>query len=107
MTASRVLAIVLLVPLFALACASRSGPLQSSCPICDAMCPEPPPPPPPPRRAAPPPPPPPPPPARAPARIVLRGVNFGFDSASIDPASAVVLEVGGIAEELMERFKES
>jgi OOP family OmpA-OmpF porin len=54
-------------------------------------------------REAPPPPPapaPPPPPPMAPApapdecaRIVLRGVNFAFDRAEIDEASAVVLDV--------------
>jgi OOP family OmpA-OmpF porin len=51
---------------------------------------------------APPAPPPPPPPKVAPApapapdncgRIVLRGVNFAFDSAEIDASSAVVLDV--------------
>lgn len=63
-------------------------------PLCRLLCllaPEkPPPPPPPPPRAQPPPPPPP---APAPARIVLRGVNFAFDSAEIDPSSSVVLDV--------------
>jgi OOP family OmpA-OmpF porin len=34
-------------------------------------------------------------------RLVLRGVNFGFDSAEIDPASAVVLDVA--AETLQKR----
>ena len=57
------------------------------------------PPPPPPRKAKPkpkpPPPPPPPEPEPAPeppARIVLRGVNFAFDSAGIKPVEAVVLD---------------
>jgi len=55
----------------------------------------PPPPPPPPKKAkAPPPPPPPPPPEPEPERerIVLRGVNFAFDSAEIKPIEAVVLD---------------
>jgi OOP family OmpA-OmpF porin len=56
--------------------------------LCGAA--EPPPPPPPPRAA--PAPPPPPPPAPAPARIVLRGVNFDFDKADIRPDAQVILD---------------
>jgi OOP family OmpA-OmpF porin len=60
--------------------------------------PPPPPPPPPPRKAQPPPPPPPP--AKE-ERLVLRGVNFGFDSADVDEPSKLVLQVA--AEELNKR----
>ncbi len=48
-----------------------------------------PPPPPAPAREAPKPPPP----APAPERIVLRGVNFAFNSDQVDPSSMVILEV--------------
>jgi OOP family OmpA-OmpF porin len=74
---------------FAAGCASNGGFLESIPVVCSFYgSPE-----------APPPPPPPPPPPVAPAapvddcgRIVLRGVNFAFDSAEIDPASSVVLD---------------
>lgn len=67
-------------------------------PEAEEPAPAPPPPPPPPPRAAPPPPPPPPPPAE---KLVLRGVNFAFDSAQVDEASKLVLEVA--AEQLNKR----
>jgi len=56
------------------------------------------PPPPPPPRAAPPAPPPPPPAAE---KLVLRGVNFEFDSAEVDEPSKLVLQVA--AEQLNKR----
>lgn len=56
----------------------------------------PPPPPAPPERAAPPPPPPPP-----AEKLVLRGVNFAFDSAQVDEPSKLVLQVA--AEQLNKR----
>ena len=87
MLALRVILVVLMVPF---AASADEGGWWESIPIVCSFFGEP---------AAPPPPPPPPPVAPAPApvqdscgRIVLRGVNFAFDSAEIDPSSSVVLD---------------
>jgi OOP family OmpA-OmpF porin len=87
MLALRVILVVLMAPFSA---SAANGGWLESVPIVCSFFGEP---------AAPPPPPPPPPVAPAPApvqdncgRIVLRGVNFAFDSAEIDPASSVVLD---------------
>jgi OmpA-OmpF porin, OOP family len=87
MLALRVILVVLMVPF---AASADDGGWWESIPIVCSFFGEP---------AAPPPPPPPPPVAPAPApvqdncgRIVLRGVNFAFDSAEIDPSSSVVLD---------------
>jgi OOP family OmpA-OmpF porin len=89
MLALRLIVVALMVS-FAAGCASNGGPWESIPIVCSFFG----------SPAAPPPPPPPPPPPVAPApapaddcgRIVLRGVNFAFDSAEIDPASSVVLD---------------
>ncbi len=80
------LVVVSLMVSFAAGCASNGGPLESIPIVCSFF-----------GSPAAPPPPPPPPPAPAPppdncGRIVLRGVNFAFDSAEIDPSSSVVLD---------------
>jgi OOP family OmpA-OmpF porin len=99
MSPRRLLALTALVPIF-FGCANTSGSDVTACvPILCTFLGEPPAPPPAPAPA-------PPPPAPAPApvqeeRIVLRGVNFAFDSDEIDPASAVVLDV--VAETLTSR----
>jgi OOP family OmpA-OmpF porin len=79
---------VALLVSFAAGCASNGGPFESIPIVCSFF-----------GSPAAPPPPPPPPVAPAPApvqdncgRIVLRGVNFAFDSAEIDPSSSVVLD---------------
>jgi OOP family OmpA-OmpF porin len=90
MRALRLVFVSMLLALFA-GCVSSDGGGPYLCELlfgCKPPAPAPPPPPPPPPRAAP---------APAPddcaSRIVLRGVTFAFDSAEIDPASAVVLDV--------------
>jgi OmpA-OmpF porin, OOP family len=88
MLALRLVVLALFVS-FAAGCAGDGGPL-ARVPILCSFYGSPP---------KPAPPPPPPAPARAPApapdncgRIVLRGVNFAFDSAQVDDASSVVLD---------------
>jgi OOP family OmpA-OmpF porin len=83
------LVVVSMLVLLAAGCASNGRPkchLIGDNQTCDA-----PPPPPPPAPVAPAPAPPPP--ADTCGRIVLRGVNFAFDSSEIDGASAGVLDV--------------
>ena len=82
------LVVVVLMVSFAAGCAGTGGPL-AGVPIVCSFFGSPPPPPPPPAPA----------PMAAPApppdscgRIVLRGVNFAFDSAEIDGSSSVVLD---------------
>jgi OOP family OmpA-OmpF porin len=80
-----------LLPLAA-ACATTGGSDEACDPVCTFLClfaPD---------REAPPPPPPPPPPPRAEpdpcaGRIVLRGVNFEFDSDQLTASSSVTLDV--------------
>jgi OOP family OmpA-OmpF porin len=103
----QLLAVAAMLPLLGSCAGSGNGVLDCIPIVCSFVGspPEPAPPPPPPAPAptvapAPTPPPPPPPPP-APERIVLRGVNFAFDSDEIDPASAVVLDV--VAETLSGR----
>jgi OOP family OmpA-OmpF porin len=84
MRALRVILVVLMVPY---AASADDGGWWESIPIVCSFFGSP----------AAPPPPPPPPVAPAPVqdncgRIVLRGVNFAFDSAEIDPSSSVVLD---------------
>ena len=90
MLALRLIVVTLMVS-FAAGCAGSGGPLAGVPIVCSFFG----------APAAPPPPPPAPAPAPAAApapppdncgRIVLRGVNFEFDSAEIDPASSVVLD---------------
>jgi OOP family OmpA-OmpF porin len=88
MLALRLVVVVLMVS-FAAGCAGNGGPL-AGVPILCSFYGSPPAAPPPPPRAAP---------MAAPApardncgRIVLRGVNFAFDSAEIDGSSSVVLD---------------
>jgi OOP family OmpA-OmpF porin len=90
MLALRLVVVSLLVALFA-GCASNGNPM-AGVPIVCSFFGEPAAPPPPPA-PAPPPPMAPAPPADECGRIVLRGVNFAFDRAEIDSASAVVLDV--------------
>jgi OOP family OmpA-OmpF porin len=92
MLALRLVVVSLLLALVA-GCASsgNGGPLAGVPIVCSFFGepeapPAPPPPPPPPPTPAPPPP-------DECGRIVLRGVNFAFDSAEIDSASGVVLDV--------------
>jgi OOP family OmpA-OmpF porin len=87
MLALRLIVVALLIS-FAAGCAGDGGPLANVPIICSFY-----------GSPAKPPPPPAPAPAPAPApvtdncgRIVLRGVNFAFDSAEIDGASSVVLD---------------
>ena len=84
------LIVVALLATFAAGCAGNGGPLASVPIICSfygsPKAPPPKPAPPPPPRVAPAPPP------DNCGRIVLRGVNFAFDSAQIDAASSVVLD---------------
>jgi OOP family OmpA-OmpF porin len=94
MLALRLVVVSLLAALFAGCASSGNGGFWAGVPIICSFfgSPEAPPPPPPPAPA------PKPAPAPAPApdtcgRIVLRGVNFAFDSAAIDAASGVVLDV--------------
>jgi OOP family OmpA-OmpF porin len=83
------LVVVAWMVLFAAGCAGNGGPLAGVPIVCSFFG----------SPAAPPPPPPAPAPMAAPApppdncgRIVLRGVNFAFDSAEIDGSSSVVLD---------------
>jgi OOP family OmpA-OmpF porin len=86
----RLIAVAAVLPVLG-ACAGSGSSVLECIPIVCSFVSEPPPAPAPP----------PPPPAPAPERIVLRGVNFAFDSDQIDPASAVVLDV--VAETLASR----
>ena len=88
MLALRLIVVVLMVS-FAAGCAGNGGPLAGVPIVCSFFgAPAAPPPAPAP---APPPPAPAPPPDNC-GRIVLRGVNFAFDSAEIDGSSSVVLD---------------
>jgi len=90
MRALRLVVVSILVSL-SFGCASDG--FFSNVPIICSFYGSPPAPPPPPAPEPVPAPPPAPPPPDTCGRIVLRGVNFGFDSAAIDPASAGVLDV--------------
>ncbi len=104
MTAVRPLLLVAGIAVAVSGCASSGkSPLACVPIVCSFVGERPaPPPPPPPAPVAKKPAPAPPPPAPAQSeRLVLRGVNFATDSAAIDPASAVVLDVA--AEQLRAR----
>lgn len=101
MTFVRPLVLVAAIAMALPGCASSGKSPLTRVPILCSLLGEPPAPPPAPAPVAKKPAPAPPPAPPVQERLVLRGVNFAVDSATIDPASAVVLDVA--ADQLRER----